>query len=252
MQTRILAQFRPLYQRAPSSAIHHCYQQIATAIVVVAFNSNPLSLSVLHRPILSSQLVDGSRWWVFGLLCSDGSRQLMGVWFLCYDGSWWPMGMVLRFDGLWMRGRRWVCWDFVWLGLVIGFCGCFNKSVWFNEFPLMGWWIWMVFGSNGVCCVWSLIVQLAWVWLFLGMKFMVLIFWDWICWVCSWCSWCSWYQIFHLLGWNLSLGNLSSMWFFFSLILHQTYTSWTSSLLNSILGWNSIFPNSSSKNSVHN
>ena len=55
-----------------------------------------------------------------------------------HDGQWvW----VLQFDGSRMRGRGWVCWDFVWLGLVIGFDGCFNRFVWFNEFPLMGWWI---------------------------------------------------------------------------------------------------------------
>ena len=38
-------------------------------------------------------------------------------------------------------------------GILFGFGGCFNRSVWFNEFPLMGWWTQMVFGSNGVCCV---------------------------------------------------------------------------------------------------
>ena len=155
-------------------------------------------------------LMGHDSWWVFGFCVM-----------MDHNGQWvW----VLRFDGSQMQGRGWACWDFVWLGLVIGFGGCFNRSVWFNEFPLMGWWIWMVFGSNGVCCVWSLIVQLAWVWLFFGMKFMVLIFWVWICWVCSSCSWC---QIFHLLGWNSSFLKLEfRVVFYLFLIPRKTYTSW--------------------------
>ena len=57
---------------------------------------------------------------------------------------------------------------------------------------------------------------------------------------------------FSFTGLELEFRKLEFHVVFFSLIPHQTYTSWTSSLLNSILGWNSIFPNSSSKNSVHN
>ena len=64
---------------------------------------------------------------------------------------------------------------------------------------------------------------------------------------------CYFYALF-LPGWNSSLLNLSSTWFFFFLVIiqRQIQTSWTISLLNSILGWNSILTNSNSKNSLHN
>ena len=58
---------------------------------------------------------------------------------------------------------------------------------------------------------------------------------------------------FSFIGLELEFQKLEfRVGFYLFLIPRKTYTSWTSSSLNSILGWNSILPNSSSKNNLYN